>query len=148
MGQADEASSSRSSYLALPALSGALSPSRGDQQVQTCMCSLERALAVGQHTRHPVTGVYSNKVADAGFVHFDSLHITHALTHPHVFTASCLACLKHPQTLSYRAIPQPACAKQSYRHPSSHSLIHACPVETPHLHCSHGSPCHLSSFVP
>jgi hypothetical protein len=95
-------------------------------------CSLERALgALGQHTRHPVTGVYSNKVADAVFVHFDSLHITHSLTHPHIFTVSCLDCLKHSQTLSYRAIPQPGRAKQSYRHPSkalTHSSTPAAPA--------------------
>jgi hypothetical protein len=143
MSQADEVSSSRSSYLALPALSGALSPSRGDQQVHTCMQPGESSSSSSQHTRHPVTGVYSTV-----FVHFDSLHITHELTHHHVFTVSCLACLKQSQTLSYRAIPQPARVKQSYRHPSSHSLTHACPVETPHLHCSHGSSCHLHPLFP
>jgi hypothetical protein len=54
--------------------------------------------------------------------HFTSL--THSLTHPHIFTVSCLDCLKHSQTLSYRAIPQPGRAKQSYRHPSK-ALTHS-----------------------
>ena len=70
---------------------------------------------VGQHTREPVTGDYSSSIAlflrlsvSLYRTHFDSLTFTSSSSH-HI-TSSCLAFLKHRQTLSY---PQLGC-QQSY----------------------------------